>query len=127
MKGLLTALPGVMLTRATLVCQLDPKSTAKDLVNVAYRANKMNWHVDYRARVDQAGDKLDLAGWVTVANHTGTTYKDAQVKLMAGDVHIVQDAQPRPVMMQRARAGADKAAPAFAEKSFAEYHLYELG
>ena len=123
-----SALPGGLLTRPTLVWQLDAKNTAKELAKVAYRANNMNWHVDYRARLNQAGDKLDLAGWVTVANNTGTTYKDAQVKLMAGDVHVVQE-DMRPWDKPRARfaAAAAKAAPAFTEKSFAEYHLYELG
>jgi hypothetical protein len=122
-----SALPGGLLTRPTLVWQLDAKSTGKELVKVAYRANQMNWHVDYRARLRQQGDKLDLAGWVTVANNTGTTYKDAQVKLMAGDVHLVQEARPPAPMAARRFAGAAKAAPPFTEKSFAEYHLYELG
>jgi hypothetical protein len=122
-----SALPGGLLTRPTLVWQLDAKNTAKELAKVAYRANNMNWHVDYRARLNQAGDKLDLAGWVTVANNTGTTYKDAQVKLMAGDVHIVQEPPMPAAMPQRRFAAAAKAAPAFTEKSFAEYHLYELG
>jgi hypothetical protein len=123
-----SALPGGLLTRPTLVWQLDAKTTAKDLVKVAYRANNMNWHVDYRARLNQAGDKLDLAGWVTVANNTGTSYKDAQVKLMAGDVHVVQEPPVPPALPQRRfAAAAAKAAPAFTEKSFAEYHLYELG
>ena len=124
-----SSLPGGLLTRPTLVWLLDAKNTAKELVKVAYRANQMNWHVDYRARFNQAGDHLDLAGWVTVSNNTGATYKDAQVKLMAGDVHIVQE--PRvPAAMPQLRAGAAfaaKAAPAFTEKSFAEYHLYQLG
>ena len=32
---------------------------------------------------------MDLGGWVTVTNNTGTTFKDAQVKLLAGDVNLV--------------------------------------
>jgi hypothetical protein len=122
-----SALPGGLLTRPTLVWQLDAKNGGRELVKVAYRANQMSWHADYRARLNQAGDKLDLAGWVTVANKTGTTYKDAQIKLMAGDVHLVQEARPPAPMALRRFAAAAKAAPAFTEKSFAEYHLYELG
>jgi hypothetical protein len=124
-----SALPGGLLTRPTLVWQIDAKNTGKELVKVAYRANKMNWHVDYRARLNQAGDQLDLAGWVTVSNNTGTAYKDAHIKLMAGDVHIVQEALvPAPMVQRRAGAALAARAPAaFTEKSFAEYHLYELG
>jgi hypothetical protein len=124
-----SSLPGGLLTQPTLVWLLDAKNTTKELVKVAYRANQMNWHVDYRVRLNQAGDRLDLAGWVTVSNNTGATYKDAQVKLMAGDVHIVQEPRmPRTMPQMRAGAAlAAKAEPAFTEKSFAEYHLYQLG
>ena len=83
-----SALPEGLLTRPTLVWLLDGKQPGKQLVKVAYAAEKMIWRVDYRASVNQAGDKMDLAGWVTVTNETGTTFKDAQVKLMAGDVQL---------------------------------------
>jgi hypothetical protein len=125
-----SSLPGGLLTRPTLVWQLDAKETGKELVKVAYRANQMTWRVDYRARLNQTGDKLDLAGWVTVTNSTGTAYRDAQVKLMAGDVHMVDEQQrppPMPPGIAGARAGMKAAAPQFTEKSFAEYHLYDLG
>jgi hypothetical protein len=124
-----SALPGGLLTKPTLVWQLDAKDAGKELVKVAYQARQMNWRVDYRARVNQAGDKLDLAGWVTVTNNTGATFTDARLKLLAGDVHLVKpeydkvsesDAKP-------AVTTPDTPQPAFTEKAFAEYHLYELG
>ncbi len=86
-----SALPGGLLTRPTLVWNLDAKKDGRELVNVAYRARQMTWRVDYRARVNQAGDRMDLGGWVTVMNNTGTTFKDAQVKLLAGDVNLIED------------------------------------
>ena len=35
--------------------------------------------------------KLDLNSWVSVDNNSGTTYKNAKLKLVAGDVNRVQD------------------------------------
>jgi hypothetical protein len=123
-----SALPGALLTRPTLVWQLDSRKTAGELVKVAYRADRMNWRVDYRVRVNAAGDKMDLAGWVTVTNNTGTSYKDAQVKLMAGDVHVVkQNDRPGPTGATESQAKNGHGQPQFTEKSFAEYHLYQLG
>src|SRR5262249_8825366 len=115
-----SALPGGLLTRPTLVWRLDTRAPGKQLVKVAYAAEKMTWRVDYRARVNKAGDRMNLAGWVTVTNNTGTTSKDARLRLMAGDPHIVV----------QARASLESAPPktaSFAEHSFADYHLYELG
>jgi hypothetical protein len=124
-----SALPGGLLTKPTLVWQLDAKDGGQELVKVAYQASQMNWRVDYRARVNQAGDKLDLAGWVTVTNNTGATFTDARLKLLAGDIHLVKTDLEKKLSESDAKpAVADTPdAVAFTEKSFAEYHLYELG
>ncbi|HKI33186.1 MAG TPA: DUF4139 domain-containing protein [Gemmataceae bacterium] len=122
-----SALPGGLLTRPTLVWQLDAKKDGKELVKVAYRARAMSWRVDYRARVNQAGDKMDLGGWVTVTNNTGTTFKDAQVKLLAGDVNLIEEGRRAGIDVIDDREKDAKEKPAFIEKSFADYHLYELG
>jgi len=122
-------LPSGLLTRPTLVWQLDARKGGRELVKVAYRARSMGWRVDYRTRVNEAGDHLDLAGWVTVTNNTGTTFADAQVKLLAGDVNLLEEREKLvDELSDRAEKDAKGAKkPAFTEKSFADYHLYELG
>ena len=42
---------------------------------------------DYVLVVDQKDELGDLHGWVTLSNDTGTTYKNAELKLVAGDVN----------------------------------------
>jgi hypothetical protein len=120
-------LPEGLLTRPTLVWTVEGQAPGKQLVKVAYGAEKMTWRVDYRSRVNQAGDKMDLAGWVTVTNETGNTFKDAQVKLIAGDIHL---AEPKALRARFSSMGVGQvvvAAGQITEKAFAEYHLYELG
>jgi hypothetical protein len=124
-----SALPEGLLTRPTLVWLVDGKQPGKQLVKVAYAAEKMAWRVDYRASVNQAGDNMALAGWVTVMNETGTTFKDAQVKLMAGDVNLVEDLDSlrRKLVFGGGPVISGITPAGIKEKSFAEYHLYELG
>jgi hypothetical protein len=121
-------LPEGLLTKPTLVWNVDGKVEGKQLVKVAYAATKMTWHVDYRARVNATGDKLDLAGWVTVKNQTGTTFKEAQVKLMAGELHVKNEDEST---LGRRMIPAGDTAPTsprpFTQREFAEYHLYALG
>jgi hypothetical protein len=118
------SLPEGLLTRPTLVWMLDAKEDGRELVKVAYHAGNMGWRVDYRAVLNQAGDHLDLAGWVTVTNNTGTTFKDARLKLVAGDVHLVR---PEPVFAPPLPGPGGGGGGGFVEKPFSEYHLYELG
>lgn len=123
-----TELPEGLLTRPTLVWLVDAARGGDHRVEVAYRADRVNWNVDYRLVADQAGSQIDLNGWVTIDNRSGRTYADARLKLMAGDVHVVEE--EKVVMMDRMLARREmalvEAAPAFEEKAFAEYHLYEL-
>ncbi len=118
-------LPEGLLTRPTLVWKVKADRGGEHLVKVAYRANAITWRVDYRAVAAADEKTMDLAGWVTVTNNTGTTYEDAGLKLMAGDVHVVsqrgfQFEGRQQTILRKGRRG-------FAEKSFAEYHLYTLG
>jgi hypothetical protein len=127
----LSSLPANLLTRPTLVWQLDAKAAGKELVKVAYAAGKMSWRVDYRARVNQAGDRMDLAGWVTVTNQTGTTFKEARLKLMAGELNLVPSlefvADPnRAGELGRPMAEIHLGDRRIMQQAFAEYHLYEL-
>lgn len=122
------SLPEGLLTRPTLLWKVRARQPGEHLVKVAYRANKINWRVDYRAVAAADEKTLDLAGWVTINNQSGTTFKDAGLKLMAGDLHLVEEEQERQKelssRLNRARGAGRKG---FQEKSFAEYHLYTLG
>jgi hypothetical protein len=124
------SLPSGLLTRPTLVWKVRSGQAGSHLVKVAYQAGAINWRVDYRAVAAADEKTLDLAGWVTIDNQSGTTYADAGLKLMAGDVHVVEPER----LLERTRLGKlgteylfRKGGPAFEEKSFAEYHLYTLG
>ncbi len=118
-------LPEGLITRPTLVWLLDSKLAGRQSCEVRYLTKKINWHAEYVAIVNANDNRLNLAGWVSVDNRSGTTYKDAKLKLIAGDVHTVEEAKKymrggRTDMMLAARA------PSFEEESFFEYHLYTL-
>jgi hypothetical protein len=123
-----SSLPAGLLTRPTLVWKVKAGQGGEHLVKVAYRANNMTWRVDYRAVAAADEKTLDLAGWVTINNQSGTRYENAGLKLMAGDVHVVQESFSQDVTSFRAQLGkAGGEGRGFEEKSFAEYHLYTLG
>ncbi len=121
------ALPEGLITKPTLVWKLATEKVGQQLIEVAYQTAGINWQADYNAVLNPNDTKLDLGGWVTINNQSGATYKDAKLKLIAGDVRRV----PQPQQMLNGYAMRAKSALAdesgFAEKSFFEYHLYTLG
>ena len=64
---------------------------------------------------------------MTIDNKSGATYKDAKIKLVAGDVNRVKDEyEYKDKMLRMAEAEAKPAAPQFKEEEFFEYHIYTL-
>jgi len=125
-----SALPEGLLTRPTLVWKVATAKPGDHLMQVMYQTQGMSWRADYSVVVSADESKMDLAGWVTLTNQCGATFRDAQVKLIAGDVRKIEPLRPPPPapMMERAAAkAAGGAAPAFEERAFFEYHLYTLG
>ena len=123
----LKELPDDLVTRPTLVWLTDAQKGGEQLCEVTYTTGAIGWKADYTAILNKDDTALDFSGWVTINNYSGGGYKDATLKLIAGDVRRIQP----PMQMARAtrRLGMDMAAgaPAFEEKEFMEYHMYTLG
>lgn len=114
--------------KPTLNWKLNSASSGKIAAEVAYLSRGFTWEASYNLVAEEKSDIVDVVGWVTMNNHSGMTFNDAKIKLMAGDVNRVQ---PRGVGRARAMMAADavsaSAAKVVTEKSFDEFHLYTLG
>ena len=123
--------PGVpeeLNAKPTLVWMLDNDLSSTQKIEATYLTNGINWRSDYVVTLNDRDDRADLSGWVTIDNHSGTTYRNANLKLVAGEVNRVRDEHDyRDKMMRVAEMAAAKApAPQFTEDSFFEYHIYSL-
>ena len=117
------SMPENFVQRPTLVWLLNSNSGGKQKAEISYLTGGMNWHAEYIAVVEEK--KLGFAGWVSLVNESGETFEDAKLKLMAGEVHMVQEGRYRYGKGAEGfalAAGADQ----FEEKAFFEYHLYTL-
>ena len=120
-------LPEGLITRPTLKWALINGSSGTHECEMSYLTSGLGWSANYVAIVSQNDDNLDLNGWVTINNNSGTAYHDALLKLVAGEVNRVQ-----PEYMMRGAGslamadGYAPSAPGFEEESFFEYHLYTL-
>lgn len=122
----LTEMPADLVTKPTLVWLAQTEKAGSKLCQVTYTTEQISWKADYTAVLGGDEKALDMSGWVTIDNKSGAGYKDATIKLIAGDVRRVQET-PRPMEYGLMDVRAMKAAaPAFEEKAFMEYHLYTL-
>lgn len=118
------SLPEGLITRPTLIWKLNSELDGKHASEVRYLTTQISWNAQYVATVAADETTLDLAGWVSIDNHSGATYDDAAIKLIAGDVNRVRPPMPRVIATEMMRAKTMDAG--FEERAFFEYHLYTL-
>ncbi len=120
-------IPDNLVAKPTLMWTLDSDRPQHEL-EVSYLANNLNWKADYVFVINEDNTKGDLTGWVTLTNQSGTTFENARLQLVAGDVQRVTGNVGGRMRFeaQRAMMAAD-AISEFSEESFFEYHLYTLG
>jgi hypothetical protein len=113
--------------KPTLSWKLNAAAAAKINAEVAYVTQGFSWEASYNLVAPEKGDLVDFVGWITMKNDSGTGFKDARIKLMAGDVNKVQPPREQRALFagNGAMAGAAPA-PVVTEKAFDEFHLYTL-
>jgi hypothetical protein len=115
---------------------LRPKPTLSITVNgdgrglrpatLTYLTPGLGWRADYVALFDEASAKIDVQGWVTLTNSSGTTYDNAQTTLVAGTPRQVGNydgprysGSTRPQLVQ---AGTETGT----RERFGDFYLYPL-
>ena len=123
-------LPGGLLTRPTLVWEVQAEKDGKHLVELSYIAGNIRWRADYNLVLAPDEKSLDVSGWVTIENNTGTGFADATVKLVAGQPRIDPEriawgfGQEYYKQMTRLAPTADRGNDP--SQAFGEYRMYRL-
>lgn len=95
---------------------------------LSYLTPGLGWRADYVALFDEATSKIDVQGWITLTNSSGTTYDNAKTLLVAGSPNLGGGGtngggfigrQPRPTLAQ---AGTESGS----RERLGDYYLYPL-
>ncbi len=123
-------LPGGLLTRPTLVWEIVAEKQGKHLVEVSYIANSIRWRADYNIVLNQDDTAINLSGWVTLQNNTGTKFADASVKLLAGvprrDPGRMQWGWGQQYYKQMTQLAPSTEKGPDPSRAFGEYRMYKL-
>ena len=84
--------PENLRARPTLSVTMESARAGTRPVTLSYLTPGLGWKADYVTMYDEAAGRIDVQGWVTLSNNTGTTFTNANTLLVAGQVQ--QTAQP---------------------------------
>lgn len=120
-------MPEGLLTKPTLVWKVQSAKSGNQDAKLTYQTSGMSWEAEYVATLNKDDNKLDLNAWVNVTNNSGGTFKNANLKLMAGDINKA-NVSSEDVYRQREmiKSAYSPVADMVEEKNFFEYHIYEV-
>ena len=111
--------------KPTLVATFQNAMTGNQKLELSYLTTGLSWQADYVAELNATDSHLDLNGLVTLTNQSGTTFPEAKLQLVAGDVNRVH--HPKARTHRNLAMSAEMAdAPAMTQEALFEYHLYTL-
>ena len=78
--------PATLRARPTLSVTLEADGGGRRPVTLTYLTPGLGWSADYVALFDEANGRMDVQGWITLTNSSGTPYVNAATLLVAGAV-----------------------------------------
>ncbi|MEO0462165.1 MAG: DUF4139 domain-containing protein [Pseudomonadota bacterium] len=77
--------PPNLRARPTLSVNLDSSRAGPRPVSLRYLSSGLGWSSDYVALYNEKDGSIDMQGWVTLTNNSGTTFHQADTLLVAGN------------------------------------------
>ena len=76
--------PENLRARPTLSVTVQSERSGTRPASLTYLTPGLSWKADYVTLFDESAGKIDVQGWITLNNSTGTSYRDADVVMVAG-------------------------------------------
>jgi hypothetical protein len=78
--------PENLRARPTLSVTVQSERAGRRPVTLTYLSAGLGWSADYVALFDESNGRMDVQGWITLTNNSGTPYVNANTLLVAGAV-----------------------------------------
>ena len=119
--------PEQLRARPTLSVTLDAAHGGRQPVTLNYLTSGLGWSADYVALFDEPNGKMNVQGWITLTNRSGTAFTNARTLLVAGQVNQAQRYRgyampPPPPPPGMVRAGTETAG----RERLGGFYLYPL-
>jgi hypothetical protein len=116
--------PPNLRARPTLSVTLQSDKAGTRPLTLSYLTPGLGWKADYVALFDEGAGKIDVQGWITLTNNSGTTYTNAETLLVAGQVG---EGQPQYQYQPQRRGGMIKPGTETANRAqLGDFYLYPI-
>jgi len=83
-RVIFSSIPENLRASPTLSVTVDAAAAGTRDVALSYLTGGLSWRADYVSLFDEGKGVLQLQGWITLTNQSGTSYKNVRTQLVAG-------------------------------------------
>ncbi|MBD8678573.1 DUF4139 domain-containing protein [Sphingomonas sp. CFBP 13720] len=124
-RAIFDRVPESLRARPTLSVTLASTRAGTRPATLSYLSRGLGWSADYVALFDDKSGTIDVQGWVTLTNTSGTTFANAKTLLVAGEVGSSNDNMqysPTPRRPTRVQPGTEGST----REQLGDFYLYPL-
>ncbi len=126
-RAIFDRVPASLRARPTLSVMLDSNRAGTRPATLSYLSRGLGWSADYVALFDDRSGRIDVQGWVTLKNTSGTTFDNARTLLVAGEVATEDGEGDRNSYRPRPRGRIERAGTETASREqLGDFYLYPL-
>lgn len=114
--------PENLRARPTLSVTVQTQAAGRRPVTLTYLTPGLGWSADYVALFNEADGRMDVQGWITLTNNSGTPYVNADTLLVAGAVGQGQANAYQRQQQALRQAGTESAG----RERLGDFYLYPL-
>ncbi len=118
------SIPEGLTVHPTLIWTVRNEAGSERELEVSYLASGLRWEAHYVLTIDEAERAADLSVWATVTNQSGLAFRDAELRLIAGEIQRIGQGRPRPREAELYALAREVPMPEVREQEVFEYHLY---
>ncbi|MGC4252826.1 MAG: DUF4139 domain-containing protein [Sphingobium sp.] len=116
--------PANLRARPTLSVTVDSARAGTRPAAIRYLTPGIGWSADYVALFDAKAGRIDVQGWITLTNNSGTAYDNARTLLVAGSVNQDRPSpRYRPARPNNIRTAGTETA---GREQLGDFYLYPL-
>ena len=120
------SIPPNLRARPTLSVSVDAQRGGTRPLTLSYLTPGMSWKADYVTLFDEAVGKIDVQGWITLNNSTGTTFADAKTLLVAGEVGQITQRNGSAFRGGNSRPGGNTFGTESGGQQLGDFHVYPI-
>lgn len=129
-RAIFDRVPPNLRARPTLSVSVQSERSGRRPASIRYLTPGLGWTADYVSLYDETKNVIDMQGWVTLTNQTGTSFVNARTVLVAGSPAVTgnnlygnsYNQYNRPEQSGMVKAGTEKTN----RDQLGDYYLYPI-